>query len=160
MSGVLNVSDAASLGIHAAVVLAGKTASRLSAAEIAADLGGSREHLVKVMRVLVKAGLVDSSRGPGGGFALAKPAEEISVLEVFEAIEGRYEIGKCLLPSRICEGGRCPLGESLMRANREIRDGMAENTLADIAGQTSPSENSEDSEDSENSNHTLKGGQP
>ena len=46
------------------------------------------EYLSKIMQYLVKAGILKSKRGPRGGFSLAKKAEDISILDIYEAIEG------------------------------------------------------------------------
>ena len=48
-------------------------------------------HLLKVLQQLVKARLLTSERGPSGGFSMRKPANEISMLEVVEAVEGSVQ---------------------------------------------------------------------
>ena len=56
------------------------------------------DYLLKIMNHLVRAGLLRGKRGPHGGFSLAKPAKEISLLEIIEAVEGSiknyYEIAQ------------------------------------------------------------------
>ncbi len=46
------------------------------------------EYLLKILQQLVKANLLNSKRGPSGGFKLAKPAEKITVLQIIEAVDG------------------------------------------------------------------------
>jgi len=46
------------------------------------------EYLLKILQQLVKAKVLTSKRGPGGGFSLARPANKISLLELIEAVEG------------------------------------------------------------------------
>lgn len=54
-----------------------------------------REFLAKILRSLVEAGIVSSIRGPGGGFQLARPADEIRFLDVIEAAEGPVALNDC-----------------------------------------------------------------
>ena len=59
--------------------------------------------LTKVISRLATAGLVTTSRGMGGGVSLARPPEEISLLQVVEAVDGPILLNHCLLRSGICE---------------------------------------------------------
>jgi len=58
------------------------------AANISKEYTIPLEYLLKILQQLVKAGLLRSKRGPRGGFSLAKPAEEISLLDMLEAVDG------------------------------------------------------------------------
>ena len=78
MSNIVQLSEAASLGIHAMVIIA-RNEGIINANQISEMTGSSRNHLAKVMLTLAKYGLVKSLRGPAGGFVLAKKPEEISV---------------------------------------------------------------------------------
>jgi len=88
MPGVLRISEAASLGMHAMVLLASDRGRVLSAHEVAARLNASEAHLSKVMQRLGRAGLVQSVRGPRGGFSLARSPDAVTLLEVYEAALG------------------------------------------------------------------------
>ena len=79
------------------------------------------------------AGLVSSARGPKGGFVLKRSAWEISLLEVFEAIEGRLEeTRECLLGQPICHGGRCIFGNLLKQVDQQARKYFSRNMLSDL----------------------------
>ncbi len=84
---VIAISEAVSLGFHGMGLLAASK-KRLSAHEMAEILGVSEAHLTKVFQRLVREGLVNSVRGPGGGFELRLPSGEINLLSVYHAIEG------------------------------------------------------------------------
>jgi Rrf2 family protein len=71
MSNIVQLSEAASLGIHAMVIIA-RSNKIINANTIAEMTDASRNHLAKVMLTLAKMGLVKSLRGPSGGFVLAK----------------------------------------------------------------------------------------
>jgi Rrf2 family protein len=70
-------------------------AARLSATELSADTGVPLPTAQKLMGMLAGAGLLSSVRGAGGGFALSKPAEEISLADIVEAVEGPIAMTVC-----------------------------------------------------------------
>jgi Rrf2 family protein len=55
---------------------------------IARHYGIAQEYMTKIMQDLVKANVLRSKRGPGGGFSLARPLNKISMLDIIEAVEG------------------------------------------------------------------------
>ncbi|HYW81468.1 MAG TPA: Rrf2 family transcriptional regulator [Thermoguttaceae bacterium] len=141
----MNISEAVSLAIHTMAVLATNDRQRLRNQAIAELLGASGHHLAKVMQRLVKAGLVDSACGPQGGFLLGKPATKVSLLAIYEAIEGPLPDQMCLLNEPHCRGGCCILGQTLYSIHRQLRDYLHDTTLAELAATVSFSVASEDS---------------
>lgn len=131
MSGPIRVSEAASLALHTTAIIAGAGGARVSADRMANTLGASRAHLGKVLQRLVKAGLVKSSRGPGGGYVLARPPSEVSLREVYETVEGPMEVHRCLLGAPVCGRTSCPVGELVGRVGAEIAEAMGRMTLED-----------------------------
>lgn len=72
--------------------------------------------LQKIMRSLSQGNLVKSYRGVDGGFVLAKPAAEISLLDVIEVMEGPLNLQRCLKADSACSkgfDGKCPVHASL-----------------------------------------------
>jgi FeS assembly SUF system regulator len=69
---------------------------RLSATDIALQTGVPLPTAQKLLGRLAGAGLLDSSRGTGGGFALARPPEEISLADIVEAVEGPIAMTACI----------------------------------------------------------------
>jgi len=132
MSNVLKISEAASLALHAMMVLASSGNPPLSSARIARLLHCSEAHLSKVLQRLVKSGLLRSVRGPKGGFALARPADGITLLDVYEAIEGPLEPTRCLLGTPVCDGS-CVLGGLLQTVYRTVSQYLSETPLSRLA---------------------------
>jgi len=132
LSNVLKISDAASLGLHAMGLLATRPDTGFSTKQIARDLQVSEAHLSKVLQRLTKVGLAASTRGPRGGFALARSAESITLLDVYEAIEGPLVATRCLLGKRVCNGRQCILGDLLTTVDGQVRDYLATTRLADL----------------------------
>jgi Rrf2 family nitric oxide-sensitive transcriptional repressor len=85
--------------------LAGEPGRSFSTNEIAAEFGISRNHLTKVVRDLAEGGFVTTQRGVGGGFRLARPAEEITLGQIVRTLEQRYALVECFRT----DGGLCTL---------------------------------------------------
>ncbi len=134
MSNVLRISEAASLALHAAVFLAANPGKPISTREIASALEVSEAHLSKVMQRLARTGLVNSVRGPKGGFLLARSPARISLLEVYEAIEGRLLPANCLLGTPVCKGEGCILGDLVETLNGQVREYLSRTRLSELVG--------------------------
>lgn len=129
----LKISEAASLAIHTIVVLAANPGKTVSAGEMAGLLTASKDHLAKVLQRLVKGGFVESVRGPKGGFILARPPDQVVLLEVYEYIDGPFDVRDCLLDERVCGVGKCTMGEYLFNANTELKSFLGKTTFGELA---------------------------
>jgi Rrf2 family protein len=136
MKSVLNISEAYSLALHAmAMVAADGGASTVTAHEIASRLGVSESHLAKVLQRLTKAGILRSSRGPGGGFTLNRTAREISLLDLFESVEGPLKLDNCLIGTQICGGKSCVFDDLIDKVNGQFK-AYLENTTVETIKET------------------------
>ena len=133
MSSLLRISEAAALAFHTMALLADKHDARFTTQEIAVRLGASSHHLAKVMQRLRKAGLVESVRGPSGGFKLSVQADRVKLLQIYEAIEGPIPDGGCLLDKPPCEGNGCLLGDMVRLIHQQVQDYLANATLTALA---------------------------
>jgi len=132
MSALLKISDAAAIGLHAVVLMAGAPRQVFSAARLAEDLNVSRNHLVKVMQRLARAGLLRAVRGPSGGYLLAVPPGQITLRQVMEALEGRMMPAGCLLKHPVC-GGPCLLGAVFEAVNQQLLPFFSQTNVAGLA---------------------------
>src|SRR5207248_9364003 len=97
MQHVLQISRKIDYGLRAMIHLAGLPAAKIaSLQDLSVTLHIPREFLAKILNVLTGKGLVRSSRGAHGGYQLARPARDISFLEVIEAVEGPVQLHVCL----------------------------------------------------------------
>lgn len=129
MSNMLRITDGASLAFHTMAFLVKSPGRWISTREIASELGVSENHLAKVCQRLAKAGLVESVRGPGGGFRLAKSPAEITLLEVYEAIEGVLKPIDCFLGKPVCQRSKCIFGNLIHSVNTQVKEYLASTTL-------------------------------
>lgn len=132
MATAIRVSDAAALGLHTMALLAKRNGKPMSAREIACALKASQAHLSKVLQQLAHAGMLHSERGPGGGFTLPAASRKLTLLQVYEAIEGPLAQSTCLLHTRLCSGRNCILGDLLKKVNSQMRAHLGNTTLEDV----------------------------
>jgi len=130
----LKISEAASLAMHAMGLLATGASPALSTKTIATTFAVSEAHLSKVMQRLVKVGLLRSVRGPKGGFSLARRSDDVTLLDVFEAIEGPVEPSGCMFGLEDCDGKSCILGRVLFDANQMLLTHLSTTNLKSISG--------------------------
>ncbi len=133
MSTVLCISDSASLALHAMALLARHPQARMSTAQMAETFGASEHTLGKVLHELVRAGFLTAVRGAKGGFKLARDASAITLLEVYETIEGPLEDSHCLLGTPACTSKHCVLGDLMNGLNAQVRDYFSRTTLQAFA---------------------------
>jgi Rrf2 family protein len=131
MSGLLKFSEAAVLAIHTVALLGVKKDRVLTNREIAVFLKASEAHLSKVLQRLARSGFVRSVRGPRGGFVLAGPASETTLLEVYEAIDGPLEDVRCLLGAPVCDG-HCIMGDVICEVNALVGKRLSETKVSDV----------------------------
>ncbi len=105
----------------------------------------STDYVAKLFTRLQKAGLVTSIEGARGGFHLARAADQISVLDVVDAVEGRKPLfecrevrAKCALfddrPPAWSGRGVCGIHAVMLKADAAMRESLAQSTLAQLAG--------------------------
>lgn len=127
------LSEAASLALHSMIYIAKKKQAKTSVKEIAKSLNASESHLAKVLQQLAKIGLVTSVRGPKGGFVIAKSLNEISLLDIYEAIEGNIPKPLCSLSlNSQCPFNTCIFDGLLKNITKQLRDYFSNNTLESI----------------------------
>jgi Rrf2 family cysteine metabolism transcriptional repressor len=105
----------------------------ISVREIARSQEISERYLENLMSPLLSRGLVTSARGKGGGFSLARPPEEISLLEVIRATEGSPSPVACLDDSDTCaRRGACVTAEIWEMIGQGITETLGAITLRDM----------------------------
>ena len=132
MAKLLNISDAASLALHSMVFLASNRERNISTKEIADVLNASENHLSKVMQRLVKGKLIGSKRGPAGGFVISKPLDKITFMEIYESVEGKFDLNACLFVHSICNKKECILGCLPEIIHDQVQDYFMKTTLQEF----------------------------
>ncbi len=131
---MLALSQTTGYAILALGCLNGCCGRLMLAREIAASTGTPLPYLSKLLHALCRQGLIEGKRGYRGGFVLARPAEQISLLEVAEAVEGDAWLPRCLLGLADCSPHQeCPAHAFWVVERQRIEDKLRATTVADIA---------------------------
>jgi len=87
----------------------------------------------KVFQDLVQAGFVHAHRGPGGGYSLSRPPEEISLLDLIYTVEGADTFDHCIMGLPQCDPDNpCPLHETWSASRVHLLERLRNQTLADL----------------------------
>jgi FeS assembly SUF system regulator len=93
----------------------------------------------KLLKALVRAGLVVSTRGVQGGYTLARPATAISAAQILDALDGPMALTECSASNGCCDlESFCRVGMAWQRINRSIREALEAVSLADLQNLRAP----------------------
>lgn len=116
-----------------------KAPNRVKVDDVVKVHGLARPHIVKIVHELGRAGYLETIRGRGGGFLLARPPEEIVIGEVVRLTEGPLDVVECFNPEKnTCPLiGICKLSKAMQKATKAFMDVLDDLTLADISSNKS-----------------------
>jgi Rrf2 family protein len=132
MNSLINISEGTSLAIHGLGLLANISPGRINVKSAAENLQASEAHLAKVFGKLQKSGLVNSTRGPSGGFVLAKSPENISFMDVYEIFESPVNPESCPMGRNYCPFNSCLFEGRIHRVSQEIYRIMKNTMISDL----------------------------
>ena len=133
MRSLINISEGASLALHSLALITARKPQKLNVKTLADRLDASPAHLAKVLQKLSKAGLVRSYRGPAGGFTLERLPEDVSLLEIYEVIEGKINLSDCPVGREECMFDKCIFNNSLNRISKEIYNTLKQIKLSNFS---------------------------
>lgn len=128
MANMLRLSEATTLALHTMVIISNQ-ADPISATPMAEQLQASEAHVFKVLQQLVRSGLLRSKRGPHGGYTLARPAAEITLMDVYEVFEGPMRNDGCLFSQSVCGEVDCILGTLVEDVRMKVVKHFSSTTL-------------------------------
>ena len=139
-----HIGSGVEYGLHCLLWLVGPNREPASSRDLADLQGVSASFVAKIFSKLEKAGIVTASEGLRGGYRLACPADQITVLDVVDAIEGEKPLfdcqeirGRCAVfggkPPAWSINGVCSIHAVMLRAERTVREELGRTTIADLA---------------------------
>jgi len=130
-------SQTAEYALRAMSALAARSPSSMTTGEIAGVTRVPPAYLSKVLQALRKAGLVKSLRGIGGGVSLAEDLDEITVLEIINAVDPIRRINECPIGLAAHGVQLCPMHSRLDSALAMVEEVFRETTLAELLAEQS-----------------------
>jgi Rrf2 family protein len=104
--------------------------------KIAGELDIPSPFLGKILQVLVKQNILDSTKGPHGGFFLNRPAIDIPIMEIIDIIDGKDVFNLCVVRTEPCDPNKpCSMHHKLAPARGEIRRIFSTETIADLVSE-------------------------
>lgn len=139
-----HLTSSVEYGIHCLLWLVDPDSGQPSSRDLAELQGVSPSFLAKIFPKLEKAGLVLATEGVRGGYRLARNPSDITVLDIVDAIEGEKPLFECQEIRERCAvfggsapqwatNGVCAIHAAILRAEKAMRDSLAEETLASLA---------------------------
>lgn len=131
----MQITRQADYAVRAVLYLAERgPGHRATTAEIGREQHIPLSFLAKIVAQLVASGLLRSTRGARGGVVLGRPAAELSLLEIVEAIDGPLLLNECVAdPSNCALGVSCPVHQVWCKAQAELVDRLGQTTFAVLA---------------------------
>jgi len=132
--GSLRLAQMTGYAFRVVAVLAGGSGGSKTIAQLAAEDHLPKSFLAKIVRHLVRAGILSARSGAAGGVRLARDPEHISLLEVIEACEGGYTRRQCVYyADRVCPGTKCPVWCDLRRVEESVMAELRKISVARLA---------------------------
>ena len=131
----LELTKRGDYAVRAMLTLARPGTGQLTAASLAQATAIPPNYVPQVMGDLVRASLVANRRGRHGGYTLARPAHEVSLLTIVEAVEGESRRRTCVMRGGPCgrNGVTCDVHDAFAAAQERANTALASVTLADVA---------------------------
>lgn len=136
---MLRISKLTDYGTVLLAHLANNNETVCSAADVAGATGIAAPTVSKLLKLLGRSGLVNSTRGAHGGYQLARRPSAISAADIIDALEGPVSITECSADDSQCEHeGVCSVGGAWQRVNVAIRQALDDVSLRDLLRSSSP----------------------
>jgi Rrf2 family protein len=101
--------------------------------EVAEHQGIPKVFLPKIVQRLAQAGLLRAYRGPAGGISLGRPAEQINLRQIIEAMDGPIALNTCLImPGECPRQSICPIHEVWVKTQQDLLTSLESITLANL----------------------------
>lgn len=125
-------SDTVEYALRAVIHLAHQAPAARTTAQIAEATQVPKDYLAKILQGLAKKGIVQTQRGVGGGVSLVKTPEELTILDVVNAVDPIQRIATCPLKLPTHGTNLCPLHKRMDAAMATVEAAFRDSTLAEV----------------------------
>jgi Rrf2 family transcriptional regulator, iron-sulfur cluster assembly transcription factor len=133
------LSNSCRYGIRAVIYLAGQPVEggMTGIRKISSDLGLPTPFLAKILQQLAKQKILNSSKGPHGGFSLLRDPQKITLLDIVNSIDGQDVFTNCIMHNGSCEGvedskKHCPLHDDYESTRKELIKLFSHKTIYEL----------------------------
>lgn len=137
----MKLSTRGKYGLYAMFYLAQQQGKGPQSLHNVASIGVPKQYLEQLLGNLRRAGLVTTVRGAQGGYQIAKPPGEITLLDIMDAMEGPIELTECVSEESHCDRScDCPVRHVWQRVTDSINSELARITLGGMLAHHSEGE--------------------
>jgi Rrf2 family protein len=132
------LSNTSKYAIRAVIYLAlyASKKKKIGIRQISGELGIPTPFLGKILQILVKKKILASIKGPNGGFWLAKPAIDISLMEIVDEMEGKDIFDQCVIRTSSCSSAApCSIHHKIAPYRENMRSILTTETIADLVSE-------------------------
>jgi Rrf2 family iron-sulfur cluster assembly transcriptional regulator len=132
------LSNTSKYAIRAVIYLAlyASSTKKIGIKSISEELGIPSPFLGKILQLLAKHQVLESTKGPNGGFTLKKPALDISLMEIVEIIDGSDSFNQCVIRTEVCNNeAPCSLHDKIAPYRNGMHSLMLTESIADLASE-------------------------
>jgi Rrf2 family iron-sulfur cluster assembly transcriptional regulator len=133
------LSNSCRYGIRAVIYLASlpKTKGKTGIKQIAKDLELPTPFLAKILQQLAKQKILNSTKGPHGGFSLLKDSKSITLLDIVKTIDGEEIFTNCIIHNETCSSvdkskKSCPVHDDFLRVRGDLIKLFRNKTIYDL----------------------------
>jgi Rrf2 family protein len=131
MAKVLNITEAVTIALHSMIIIANRPEKQVNVNVISNAINSSKFHVAKIMQKLVKEGFLGSHRGPSGGFYLRVKPDKLTLLQIYETIEGKIATTRCPIDHDTCPFSECVFEDLTVKMTNDFISFLESRTLAD-----------------------------
>lgn len=131
MNTLFYLSEAATIALHSLAII-GNSEEKLNVNKLAEKTKFSKNHLAKILNILVKNRYLTSDRGPTGGFIMNIDASNVTLFEILEVIEGKIETFQCTITCKDCYFESCLFGDQPKKFSADFINYLKGKTISDF----------------------------
>ncbi len=132
------LSNTSKYAVRAVIYLAlfSSDGKKVGIKEISGELGIPTPFLGKILQMLAKQKILNSTKGPNGGFNLLSPACDITLMDIVEIIDGKDSFNNCVIRTSACSSNTpCSMHDKIAPLRKEMKSIFMTETIADLAAE-------------------------